>query len=301
MSKSGKLLKINYLVSCIKKLIVGRDFSCPSCGCPDSTMVRRKYVVSALRRCKECQLLFRTPKTTAKENEAFYQKQYTQGFTTDCPSEESLRKYIETKFANTEKDYSDYIDILLAANCKKGDKLFDFGCSWGYGSWQFMQQGFHVESFEISRPRADYARDKLNVKVYNAISEVQDNSYDIFFSSHVLEHVPSVKESIEFGMRVLKPNGLFVVITPNGSEEYRQVDFNGWNSAWNAVHPQFLDNLFYEKLFADKSYLLLSRSYPAPYSTDEIKTWNGMLIKDKKLLHYTGDVKHPELLILVRK
>jgi 2-polyprenyl-3-methyl-5-hydroxy-6-metoxy-1,4-benzoquinol methylase len=148
--------------------------------------------------------LFRTPTTSSKENASFYQEEYTQGFTTDCPSDDVLSKYLERSFVGGEKDYSNYIDILFAAGGKKGDRLFDFGCSWGYGSWQFKQRGFDVESFEISVPRANYAKSKLGVKVHSSLSDVQ-GQFDIFFSSHVLEHVPSVNDAIEFGMNLLKP------------------------------------------------------------------------------------------------
>jgi 2-polyprenyl-3-methyl-5-hydroxy-6-metoxy-1,4-benzoquinol methylase len=226
----------------------------------------------------------------------FYQKQYTQGFTTDCPSDNMLKTYLEQKFIGTEKDFSNYVNILLAA-CKKGDKLFDFGCSWGYGSWQFKQHGFNVESFEISKPRADFARNKLNIKVYSYMPDVKSDTYDIFFSSHVLEHVPSVMESIEFGMRILKPNGLFVAFTPNGSEVYRKTNYNSWNKLWGMVHPNFLDDKFYKNIFANKSYILLSNPYPI----EEIKQWNMDCITNTRETHHEGELTGNELLVLARK
>lgn len=185
------LQKVDYLITCIKKQFEVKAFFCPSCGHCGSTVLDRKYLVTTLRRCLHCQLLFRTPTTTSKENASFYQKSYTQGFTTDIPSDQQLKAYLSKAFLGTERDYSTYIDIVRKANGTNGNKIFDFGCSWGYGSWQFSQNGFEVESFEISALRAEFAKDRLGVKIHTKLSEVS-GLFDVVFSSHVLEHVPSV-------------------------------------------------------------------------------------------------------------
>ncbi len=284
--------KVKYLSVCIRKRVTHEGFSCPSCGCVSSAVVSRKYLITALRRCEECQLLFRTPTTNAKENASFYQEQYTQGFTTDCPTDELLTNYLEKGFLGAEKDYSTYIDVICAAGGRKGDRLFDFGCSWGYGSWQFMKYGFHVESFEISARRLNFARNKLGVKAYSSLSNVTD-TFDIFFSAHVLEHVPSVRRSIEFGMSILRPGGLFVAFTPNGSEEYRKQDSKSWDKLWGLVHPNFLDEKFYKKTFTGKTMLISSRPYPFHL----IEEWKAAKASNSTVFQLSGD----ELLVLVKK
>lgn len=284
--------KIKYLLTCTTKNIIREGFLCPSCRCPNATVITRKYLVTTLRRCERCQLLFRAPTTNSEENASFYQEEYTQGFTTDCPSDEVLFRYLERGFAGGEKDYSNYIDVVFSAGGKKGYRLFDFGCSWGYGSWQFEKKGFNVESFEISVPRANYAKSKLGVKVHSSLSEVK-GQFDIFFSSHVLEHVPSVGDAIEFGLNLLKPNGLFVAFTPNGSEEYRNTNGDSWNKHWGLVHPNFLDNKFYEKAFSGKEIMLSS----TPYSMAEIAKWSGDGSFDRTKVKLDGS----ELLVLVKK
>ena len=286
MRQKGK-----YLLTCLRKTAIHEGFSCPSCGHAESTVVSRKYLVTALRRCKQCQLLFRTPTTTAKENASFYQQEYTQGFTTDCPSDELLSKYLEKGFTGGEKDYSDYISIICAAGGVSGNRLFDFGCSWGYGSWQLMQHGFEVESFEISTPRANFARSKLGVRVHSSLSEVS-GPFDIFFSSHVLEHVPSVKKSIEFGMSILKPEGLFVAFTPNGSSEFRIKESEAWNQLWGLVHPNFLDDKYYQTAFSGQCFLISSNPYPI----QDIEKWRTGQTDNETMLKLDG----LELLILAR-
>jgi cyclopropane fatty-acyl-phospholipid synthase-like methyltransferase len=60
----------------------------------------------------------------------------------------------------------------------KGPKIFDFGCSWGYGSYQLIKAGFDVISYEISSSRRQFAREKLGL---NTIDDVK-SAFDTFAS-----------------------------------------------------------------------------------------------------------------------
>lgn len=251
--------KLNYFVTCASKLLTKERFNCPSCGSESATTIARKYIVTSLRRCSRCELLFRAPTTTSAENEAFYQESYRQGFTSDTPSDDELQKLIASGFAGSEKDYSNYIKVLAALGGKPGDRLLDFGCSWGYGSWQMRKHGYEVESFEISKPRCRYAREKLGVNAHDKLDDVKGEGFDIFFSAHVLEHVPAISDVFALAQKKLKKGGLFLAFTPNGSNDYRNRQDGSWSQLWGMVHPNFLDDRFYRKEFPDA--LLTSDPY----------------------------------------
>lgn len=282
---------INYLLSSLKKRFIGEGFFCPSCGHHESIGVDKKWLVTTLQRCNHCQLLYRAPTTNSEENALFYQKAYTQGFTTDIPSEEQLIEYIKKGFVGTERDYSNLIDVIRKVSHAEGNKLFEFGCSWGYGSWQFCHNNFEVESFEISTTRAEFARNRLGVKVHTCLSEVT-GKFDVVFSSHVLEHVPSIKESIDFCFNILKPGGLFVAVTPNGSADFRNKDPVAWHKLWGLVHPNFLDDCFYRYLFSDNPVLLVSNPYPIL----EIEGWG----KSNRKNYIGEELSGDELLVIVK-
>lgn len=129
--------KMNYLLLSSKKFIFGSGKNCPSCGSSQSKVVDRKYLVTALRRCENCKLLFRTPTTSPDENASFYQENYSEGFTTEMPDQDQLDELLSRSFVGGKKDYSRYIAILEALGIRKGAELFDFRCSCGYGSWQY--------------------------------------------------------------------------------------------------------------------------------------------------------------------
>jgi SAM-dependent methyltransferase len=243
--------KLNYFVTCASKLFTKERFCCPSCGSENATRISRKYLVTWLRRCSRCELLFRTPTTTGAENEAFYQESYRQGFTSDTPNEKVLRELVASGFAGSEKDYSNYIEVLATLGGKPGDRLLDFGCSWGYGSWQMRKQGYDVAAFEISKPRCRYAREKLGVDAHDNVEDLKGENWDIFFSAHVLEHVPAISDVFAYAQRKLRKGGLFLAFTPNGSNDYRNRQDASWDRLWGMVHPNFLDDRFYRKAFPE--------------------------------------------------
>jgi len=251
--------KLNYFLGSAKKSLLQQGFNCPSCGSSESTLVSRKYLVTALRRCHNCALQFRTPTTTARENYHFYQDDYSQGFTTEVPSADELEVLKQKQFKGTDRDYTQALRILSALGCQPGARLLDYGCSWGYGSWQFAQAGYEVVGLEISLPRCEYARKKLGVDAYAEPKKLK-GPFDIFFASHVLEHVRSPLEVLEFGTSIVRPEGWIVIFVPNGSRHFRAKKEKDWDHLWGMVHPNFLDEVFFQHIFAD-SLLMCSGNY----------------------------------------
>jgi 2-polyprenyl-3-methyl-5-hydroxy-6-metoxy-1,4-benzoquinol methylase len=261
--------KVGYFFENAWKRLRGQPKRCPSCGGPQSDFVQRKYLVTELRKCRSCRLLFRYPFDTAEENQRFYQEDYSQGFTSDCPSDDELRQLLETGFRNHQKDYSIYLKVLQALGIMPGARLVDFGSSWGYGVWQFQQAGYEVQGFEISRSRARFGREKLGVNIADSFDQISGDA-DAFFSAHVLEHVPSIQEVIAKAAGCVKPRGLFVAFTPNGSADFRRQNEADFRKLWNKAHPNFLTNEFYERVFAEKPLLLASH----PYEFEQIGAWD---------------------------
>ena len=126
--------RLKYFLTSLGLTLLRARVCCPSCGSDAGELVARKYAVTTLRRCSQCRLLFRAPTTSANRQAVFYQRDYRQGFTTDLPGEELLKRYLDAEFRGTEKDYSPYLRVLDAIGANKGQALFDLGCSWGYGS-----------------------------------------------------------------------------------------------------------------------------------------------------------------------
>ncbi len=256
-----------FLTSTIRRLL-GKGVECPSCGNRVSTVVARKHLVTSLNRCLECKLLYRTPVTAPETSTEFYQTDYRHGYSTAMPNTEYLNELISASFRGSDRDYSRHIDLLHCLGCCPGDRILDFGCSWGYGSWQFCNAGFDCVGLEVSKPRALFAQDKLGLDVTSHAEEL-DGKFDVFFSSHVIEHVPSVQDVFDLAKSVLRPGGWFVALTPNGSSAFRNSQPKPWQRLWGEVHPNFLDDVFYKNSFSKHSFYLSS----PPYPLEAIQEW----------------------------
>lgn len=263
--------RLSYLRRMVTDRILQRNLSCPNCGSPSSTLVDRKYVVTELRRCTSCRLMFRSPTDTPEFNNEFYNAEYEQGFTTELPNDDELQRLKESRFVGSPKDYSLYWSILRQIKLRPNARLFDFGCSWGYGAWQMQQAGFEVWATEVSIPRRRYASKRLGVRVIEDVGQFVtdpgiDGSFDCFFSAHVLEHVPAPSEVFALAARLLKPGGLFISFTPNGCAQHRAVSV-AWSKLWGSVHPNFIDDEFLDRSFSEAPRLITSTSSESEWLT----------------------------------
>jgi Zn ribbon nucleic-acid-binding protein len=194
--------KLRYLLWAGTRFI-NADTSCPACSEVQTVPLRRKYGVTALYRCTSCEVMFRVPKASQKEDVQFYQRDYEQGFTTDCPTPDELTRLKRCCFAGTERDYSSYVEVLRAARLDPGSVIYDFGCSCGYGSWQLRHAGYRVYSFEVSRPRARYAVENLQCEL--CTPDELPEKVDCFFAAHVIEHLSNPRVLWELALNVNKP------------------------------------------------------------------------------------------------
>jgi 2-polyprenyl-3-methyl-5-hydroxy-6-metoxy-1,4-benzoquinol methylase len=245
------LEKLTYFQRILRTQFTPSRFVCPSCLGTSSHVVDRKLLITQLRRCKNCRLMFRTPTDIPTVNAHYYDRKYIQGFTTNMPSDATLTEMKRINFTGTEKDYSYYIRVLTGLGLTSGARVFDYGCSWGYGSFQLVQAGFVVTAFEIAHGRRSYAQKKLGIQIVDDMNLATGEfagQFDCFFSAHVLEHVPSPAQSLNYAMLLLKPGGIFVSFTPNGSSGFRAAS-SDWSKLWGEVHPNFIDDIFLDYSF----------------------------------------------------
>ncbi len=239
--------RVAFFLRVIGARIARQDTNCPYCGNSETWVIGKKRIVLQLRRCDSCGLMYRWPKDTTRFNRRFYQRRYCQGVTTDMPDGELLEKLKTSIFHGTEKDISNRIDVLKAL-MPRGHVL-DYGCSWGYGTFQLIAAGYEAVGFEISDARAEFGRLRLGVTVISDEGALEQfsGSFDAVFAAHVLEHLPAPSAAFDRLAGLLKPNGLLLAFVPNcGGEEAgrRGVD---WGPMCCEKHPLALDAVFLER------------------------------------------------------
>lgn len=237
--------------------------------------------------------MFRWPKDTPEFNKSFYQNRYQQvGLTTELPDPGSLEKLIASNFRGTEKDFSGQIAVLR--ELMPQGKVLDFGCSWGYASFQLQQAGYDVIGFEISKGRAAFGRNYLRVNMlddYGSLDRLR-GSFDVIFSSHVLEHLPSFKGVFERFGELLKPEGILLLFVPNcGGENATRLGVR-WGPMVCEKHPQALDRNFFETTLPKHRFVV--KTFSEPYDPKEI----GLCVSNSIAPH---EPRGDELMVYARK
>jgi len=241
----------------------GSDQSCPYCGSRSARSLERKYLVTRLFRCRECDLQYRHPKTNAAASLDFYQDDYVQedGITTELPDASRLRFLVDTGFGEKNVDHYAALFGRMFPNRPRGEvRIIDYGCSWGYQGYQFRKHGFRYAGLEVSRSRAEFGRQQLGLDIVTSESELTAGA-DVFFSSHVIEHLPDPGNMLSIGMDLLRLGGYFVAECPNGSEARRSREPRLTRKAWGMVHPNLISGEFLSRALADHPFLLTSSPF----------------------------------------
>lgn len=96
--------------------------------------------------------------------------------------------------------------------------LLDAGCGTGWFSKAAADRGAQVTSMDLGENLLGEVAKKCETKrVVGSILEMpfKDSSFDYAVCSEVIEHVPNAVQAIRELYRVLKPNGILILTTPN--------------------------------------------------------------------------------------
>jgi ubiquinone/menaquinone biosynthesis C-methylase UbiE len=125
--------------------------------------------------------------------------------------------------------------IILSrlARLKKPGKLLDIGCATGYLLDEAKKKGWDAYGIDLSKWALDHAREKLGITnlflgaLKNAGYPV--NYFDAIVMKDSIEHLPDPKATLVEMRRILKPNGIICVNTPDmGSLISRTLKAKWW-------------------------------------------------------------------------
>ncbi|MDX8389746.1 MAG: class I SAM-dependent methyltransferase [Mariprofundaceae bacterium] len=118
--------------------------------------------------------------------------------------------------------YEHWHRYAFAAPFVKGLRVVDVASGEGYGSSHLATHAAHVVGIDISEQAVAHANrryaDKKNLKYVTASCDaipLSTNSVDVVTSFETIEHIQNQAEMIEEIQRVLKPDGLLIISSPD--------------------------------------------------------------------------------------
>ena len=153
-------------------------------------------------------------------------------------------KYIEIVYSSKNKPFTNYPEKLIKElvkkfNLKSNSKILELGCGRGEFLNEFSKLGMNSFGVDVS----DYAINlckNAEIKVLDITKNplpYDDNSFDIVFSKSFIEHFYYPEQIFKDTLRVLKPSGIFINLTPE----------------WNYIYKSFYEDFTHRTPFTKKS------------------------------------------------
>jgi len=218
---------------------------CPVCG---SSHVRLLWdlVTYSFQRCTGCGHVYQNPRPRPEYLARRYDADYR---------DLMLLGLRDVRFS----------DIEASLNGEK--RFLDVGCATGVLVAYLRDRGWNSEGVEVCKEAAEYGREKRGVTIHNGTIKslaFGENSFDVVHASHVIEHVPDPDQFAAEILRILKPGGWFICVTPNIASFQARSFKAAWRSAI-ADHVHLFSVSLLSRLLRQAGFTVLRR-----------KTWGGI-------------------------
>jgi len=204
---------------------------CLLCGCatrvPIYTETRDLYVrVNAperwnLVRCTSCGFVYLDPQPIPEDIGKAYENYFTHQVNSETqhpPKRQSIVRILLDRTALSPLRHQQRLINRMYLESLRPGKLLDVGCGNGRFLAEMRDLGWEVQGVEVDAQAAEAARQVFGIPVFIGDLEhasFHENSFDVVTLNHVIEHVYDPIKLLSECRRVLRPEGMLVVTTPN--------------------------------------------------------------------------------------
>lgn len=115
-------------------------------------------------------------------------------------------------------------------------KLLDVGCGGGRFLHRMQRLGWEVEGIDFDEQATRRVSKKYGIKTYTgdlAAAQIPDASFSVVTLSHTIEHLVDPEATLRECLRILRPGGRVVLVTPNPESNAA----NLFGSFWRGWEP----------------------------------------------------------------
>ena len=155
-------------------------------------------------RCDQCGFVFLHPRMSPDEEKEFYEKIYRSHYETQ--DAEDLWK---ESLPEAEKRVLRFKDFYT-----KDTQLLEIGCASGFFLFEVKKYVRTATGVELTKEYVNYAVGR-GLDVRESLDEIMDDSKDLIFMFHVLEHIDDPVKFLKEVKRKLTQNGKLIIEVPN--------------------------------------------------------------------------------------
>jgi SAM-dependent methyltransferase len=197
--------------------------TCPICRVDASFYCR--VAPATYYRCGSCGTIFQSPMPAIADMVRYADAEYAEG---------AYASYVK---ARDIKRLTFRERVAAIAKRTAGRRLLDVGCSCGYLIDEALDAGFDAWGVEFSRVAISAASPQARPRIIegdvNALGDQARDSYDVVTAFDVVEHTLDPIAFLIALRRLLRPDGLLVITTPDTTHFLRPV----LRSRWPMLQP----------------------------------------------------------------
>lgn len=232
---------------------------CNLCKFKDSIFLFSKNNYPVLK-CKRCGLIYTDTQLSSASLSKFYDKQYCLG--------------------GNRIGYSNYIlnESVFRKNClkwlqeimrfKQNGNLLEVGCSTGFFLDISRSKGWNVSGIEISEFSSQYAKKHFGLEVINddfLNVPLAEESFDVIAMWDTIEHLPDPIGAIKKAYKILKPKGIFSILTGDIDSYTSRFLGANWRLMTPPLHLYFFSHNTLARALSENGFRILSISKPGKF------------------------------------
>jgi len=205
----------------IRTPVVGAlvERACPACAAAPASFERERGDGAKLVTCDDCGLLYVSPAPRAAALRDFYAGYYSDYRALVKPSRSELERQAQLRA------FDPLTAFALQTRGRTPTSVADVGCGQGARLVLLSEIGSGVvRGSELDASAADFARTEYRIDVVQgdaSVIERPPNGFDVVFLSEVIEHVLDPIDLLTGCARLLAPDGLLFISTPNAGVRWR--------------------------------------------------------------------------------
>ncbi len=188
--------------------------------------------------CANCGLVTSYPRLSMDQLEKFYPDDYM-AFPVSIDEETEWHKR-----ADRQRGLNRRCSFACQASGKNTGTVLDVGSATGIFLKGMQDRGWESYGIEPSSYAANYAREQLKLNVTQGYLEdglFQADFFDLVTLWDVFEHIPNPVDVLETIHKIIKPNGVLLITTPNSKSWDRYMFKEAW-AGWDTPRHYYIYN-----------------------------------------------------------